>query len=289
MAGRKTVRSRRLGRRLKALRESAGISQEALAATVSQGCAAQVRLTQSALSRVESGLARLGAEQLARIIRAVGADPAAAAGLEELRARADERGWWQDWSHLITELAEMATELEEEAGTIRTYDAVFVQGLVQTEGYARTVIESSRAFVRPHQVDTFVELRMRRQRRLAEPSFGTLTVVLTEASLHHAVGGRLVMTAQLAKLCQIGEERRHAIHVLPYARGPWPGVASFALYGFPHPDDGEVGHVDGDLGAQLYEDREPISALNYMFHAALAQALPASESLDLIHTVMKEM
>jgi transcriptional regulator with XRE-family HTH domain len=286
---RKTIRSRRLGKQIRKLREHANLNQDRLVELINADQPPKACISQGQLSKVEAGSARIDGAQLVRIVAAVSADTATAGRLEALRARAEDPGWWAEYSPLIHETLEMVVELGEEATTMRTYDAVFVQGLVQTEDYARTVIESSKAFVRPIDVETLVELRMRRQARLAEPGFGQLTAVITEASLYHQVGGPAVMRAQLQKLCEITEDGTAAVHVLRNDQGPWPGLSSFVIYGFPDADDSEVVYVDGDLGASIYEDREAINAVTYTFSAALGKALPARESLDLYRSVMKEM
>lgn len=66
------------------------------------------------------------------------------------------------------ETMELIVELGEDATSMRTYQAIFLPALLQTEDYARTSIESGRAWVRPTEVDTLVELRMRRQDRLTQ-------------------------------------------------------------------------------------------------------------------------
>jgi transcriptional regulator with XRE-family HTH domain len=287
---RKTIRSRRLGRQIRKLREHANLNQERLVELINAGQPPKSCISQGQLSKVEAGSARIDNGQLVRIVTVVDVDGDVDGDrLEALRARAEEPGWWAEYSPFIHETLEMVVELGEEATTMRTYDAVFVQGLVQTEDYARTVIESSKAFVRPVDVETLVELRMRRQARLTEPSFGQLTAVITEASLHHQVGGPAVMRAQLEKLCQVTEDGTAAVHVLRNDQGPWPGLGQFVIFGFPDTEDSEVVHVDGDLGASIYEDRDAINQLTYTFNAALAKALPARESLDLYRSVMKEM
>lgn len=282
---RKTLRARRLGKQLRKLRKGAGLNQEQLCAAIDP----TQQLTQGQLSKIEAGSARVADEQLDRIIAAVQADDSTATHLHQLRARAEEPGWWSPYSPYIHETLEMAVELGEDAQTIRTYDAGVVQGLLQTEEYARTIIESSRAWVRPTDVEMLVELRMRRQDRLTEPEFGGLTAVLTEAALYHQVGTPTVMRTQLNRLIKITEEGIAAVHVLPYDQGPWPGLGGFAIFSFPDEHDSEVVQVDGDLGAGIYEDREPVAALTYTFNAALAKAKPARESLDLVNNAIKDL
>ncbi|RBM22440.1 hypothetical protein DI005_06350, partial [Prauserella sp. PE36] len=286
---RKTIRARRLGQQLRKLREMAKLSQDQLCERLNTEQPKNATISQGQLSKIEAGTRRLDAEQLARILRELTTDTETAQKLEELRARAEEPGWWKEYAPFLHETLELMVELGDDATTLRTYDSIFVQGLLQTEDYARAVVESARAWVRPTAVDDLVELRMRRQQRLHETGFEGLTAVLTEATLEQQVGGRAVMAAQLQKLCQVAEDGTAAVHVLEFAAAPWPGFGGFVIYGFPGEEDTEVVQVDGDLGAGIYEDKESIKSLTYTFSAALAQALSGRESLDRLHAAHKKL
>ncbi|MEV4649068.1 helix-turn-helix transcriptional regulator [Saccharopolyspora sp. NPDC049357] len=286
---RKTVRARRLGRQLRTLREAARLSQGQLCEAINAGQDRSATISQGQLSKIESGTARLDADQLARVLTALSADEAIAQRLEELRAQAEEPGWWRQYAPYLHETLELMVELGDDATNLRTYDSIFVQGLLQTPDYARAVVESGRAWVRPTAVDDLVELRMRRQQRLTEPGFEGLIAVLAEATLHHQVGGPTVMAAQLQKLCDVAENGTAAVHVLPFTAAPWPGFGGFVIYGFPDELDTEVVQVDGDLGAGIHEDKESIKAVTYTHSAALAQALSARESLDVIAAAKKKL
>jgi Domain of unknown function (DUF5753) len=136
----------------------------------------QRRISAAHLSRVESGIARITPEHLDRIITVLDVGAELAQKLDELRRRADERGWWQEYSDVIEEAIEMLVEIGEDASTARSYDIAFVQGLLQTRAYAETVIGNDRAFVSPINVDRMADLRTRRQQRLGEQSFQGLAV-----------------------------------------------------------------------------------------------------------------
>lgn len=286
---RKTIRARRLGKQLRKLRDRAKLSQGQLCEAINTGQAKKAMVSQGQLSKIEAGTARLDSAQLSRVLAALHANDATAAKLEALRALAEEPGWWTEYSPYIHETLELAVELGEDAANMRTYDAIVIQGLLQTEDYARTIIESSRAWVRPTDVELLVELRMRRQQRLTDSDFAGLNAVLTEAALRHQIGNRATMRTQLEHLCAVAEDGTAALRVLPYNAGPWPGVGGFVIYGFPDEEDSEVVQIDGDLGAGVYEDREPINAMTYSFNAALAQALPAPDSLMLCRSLIKEL
>ena len=286
---RKTLRAMRLGDRLRKLRESQRISQGKLCELVNQGQDVSSSLSQGQLSKIESGAARLDPEQLERILTVLGVDEATAAKLEDLRARAEEPGWWQDYLPYLNETLELTVQLGDSATTVRSYDTAVVNGLLQTPDYTRELVEGARALVRPTHVDDLVELRLRRQQRLTEPDFEGLIAVMSEAALYHQVGGPRVLSAQLTKLCEVAEEGIAAIHVLPFTAAPWPGFGGCVIYGFPDDEDTEKVQLDGDLGAGLYEDKDSIKAVTYTFNAALAQALSGRESLETMHLAKRKV
>lgn len=286
---RKTIRARRLGQQLRKLREAAKFSQGQLCEAINADQPKNVVLSQGQLSKIEAGTARLDTDQLARVLTILGVNSETGEKLEALRALAETPGWWKEYSPYLHETLELMVELGDDATTLRTYDSTFVQGMLQTEDYARAVVESARAWVRPTAVDDLVELRMRRQKRLTDETFGGLIAVLAETTLYHQVGGPGVLSAQLTKLCEVAEDGVQSIHVLPFEAAPWPGFGGFVIYGFPDDEDAEVVQIDGDLGAAIYEDKESIKSVTYTFSAALAQALSARESLNRLHAAKKKV
>ncbi len=175
------------------------------------------------------------------------------------------------------------------ATTARSYNNVFVQGLLQTRAYAEAVIGNGRAFVAPINVDRMAELRMRRQQRLSEDGFQGLVAVMTESVIRTLVGGRDVMREQLRHLIEVTQEHPVTIHIVPFSAGALPGSDNFVIFEFPDDLDGDVVYVESDTAQRIYEDRHPVRQCTYTFDAVLAQALPARESQDLIRTVMEEL
>ncbi len=289
MAQRKTVRSRRLGKQIRRLRDDAQLNQEKLVELMNADQPRQRCISASHLSRVESGIARITPEHLERIITVLDVDAEHAQKLDALRRRADEPGWWQEYSDIVSETVEMLVEIGEDAITARSYDNVYVQGLLQTRAYAEAVIGNGRAFVPPINVDRVAELRMRRQQRLAEQDFQGLVAVMSEGVIRTLVGGRDIMREQLRHLIEVTQEYPVTIHILPFSAGALPGTDNFVIFEFPHDLDSDAVYVDSETAQRIYEDRHPVRQYTYIFDAALAQALPARESQDLIRTVMEEL
>ncbi|MGH3940356.1 MAG: helix-turn-helix domain-containing protein [Pseudonocardiaceae bacterium] len=289
MAQRKTIRSRRLGKQIRRIRLDAQFNQEKLAEWMNADQPSQRGISASHLSRVESGIARINTEHLDRILEVLDVGTEQALKLDTLRRHADERGWWQEYSDIVDEAMEMLAEIGEDAISARSYDNVFVQGLLQTRAYAEVAIGNGRAFVAPINVDRMAELRLRRQQRLGEDGFHGLVAVLTEGVIRTMVGGRDIMREQLRHLIEVTQEHPVTIHILPFSAGALPGVDNFVIFEFPDDLDGDVVYVDSDTAQRIYEDRHPVRQCMYTFDAALAQALPARESQDLIRTVMEEL
>ncbi len=289
MAMRKTVRSRRLGKQLRRLRDEQQLNQEEVVDRINTEQDEAHRLSKAHLSRVETGLARVTPEQLDSLLGIVDASQDERTALHELRRRAGEHGWWTEYADLVSEDVEMLIELGEDATTARSYDIAFVQGLLQTRRYAEAVVSAARAFVAPIDVDRIVDLRLRRQKRLADTDFHGLSAVMTESAIRTVVGGPAVMREQLQYLLDVGSELPVTIHVLPFSAGALPGSDNFVLFGFEHSEDGDVVYVDSDTAPRAYEARMAVRRCTYTYDAAIAQALTQRESEALIRTIAKEL
>jgi transcriptional regulator with XRE-family HTH domain len=286
---RKTIRSRRLGKQIRRVRDDAQLNQEKLVELMNADQPRQRCISASHLSRVESGIARISSEHLERIIEALDVGTEQAQQLDELRRRADEPGWWQEYSDIVGEAMEMLAEIGEDATNVRSYDNVYVQGLLQTRAYAEAVVGNARSLVAPLHVERLVELRMRRQRRLGDDDFRGLTAVLAEGVIRTVVGGRDVMRDQLQHLIEVTQRHPVAVHILPFSAGAPPGSDNIVIFEFERDLEGDVVYVDSETAQRMYEDRDPVRQCTYIFNAALALALPARESKDLIRAVIKEL
>jgi transcriptional regulator with XRE-family HTH domain len=103
------------GRRL---RDDAQLTQEKLVELMNAEQPKHRRISPAHLSRVESGIARISPEHLERIITLLNVGPEQAAKLEDLRRRTNQRGWWEDYSDVESEVMELLTELGEDATTM---------------------------------------------------------------------------------------------------------------------------------------------------------------------------
>jgi transcriptional regulator with XRE-family HTH domain len=277
---RATVPSRRLGARLSRYRTERGLSGAELAA--------QLGIGQPQLSRMETGKAKVTPVTLARLVELLGIPQADATKLDELRRHSTEPGWWQDYGDILSEPVEMLIELEVHASWIRSYEGHLIPGLLQTRDYAERIMTAGSMHIRVADIDRYLELRMRRQKRLAEGM--RFTAILSEAAIRQQVGGPEVLREQLRHITRATREFDVTVQVVPFTADAHAALgASFVIIQWPDEDDAEAVYVDGETSFTVYERDGAIRQYVHAFASVQAQALPPRESLDLIHTTIKEL
>ncbi|MCA1821865.1 MAG: helix-turn-helix transcriptional regulator [Pseudonocardia sp.] len=277
---RPTVRSRRLGARLSRYRTERGLSGTALAAELGVG--------QPHLSRIETGRTKITAAALARLVDVLAIPDIDAGMLDELRRGCAEPGWWQDYGDILSEPVEMLIELEVEASWIRSYEGHVIPGLLQTRDYAERIMTAGSMHIRVADIDRYLELRMRRQRRLTDGM--RFTAILSEAAIRQQVGGPDVLRDQLRHITRATQECDVTVQVVPFTADAHAALgASFVIIQWPDEYDAEAVYVDGETSFTVYERDGIVRQYVHAFASVQAQALPPRESLDMIDTVIKEL
>ena len=205
-----------LGRRLRQLRESAGIERDAAGEAIRASAAKIRRLENGA-----SGVKRRDVEDLLTLYGVT--DPADRDVLLALVDQANEPGWWHEYADLVTPWFETFLGLEQSASVIRTWELQFVPGLLQTPDYARVIIARLPG-IRADEIERRVALRMRRQHILTAPDPVKLWAVIDEGALLRRIGGGGVMRAQLTHLMEMAELPNVTIQVLPLEGPHHPGA-----------------------------------------------------------------
>jgi hypothetical protein len=119
-----------------------------------------------------------------------------------------------------------------------------VAGLLQTEAYARHIIDSYDRIepVPPSQVTRLVRVRMRRQQVLERAGL-KISVVLDESVLLRRIGSDLTMQEQLQRLAKECDRPNLTLQVLPLD-GPHTVIGeSFVLFGFEADGDAVLADV----------------------------------------------
>lgn len=277
---RPTVRSRRLGTRLGAYRQQSGLSGTELAT--------QVSIHQGTWSKIESGKAKVSQGVLTRTVDVLGIPAEAAVQLDTLRRKAEEPGWWQDYGDILSEAVQMLIELEADASWIRTYEGEVIPGLLQTRDYAERIITAGSPHMRAADIDRYLELRMRRQKRLSESL--RLTAIVGEAAIRQQIGGPGILREQLRHITRVVREHDVTVQVVPFAADAHAALGdSFVIIQWPDETDPEAVYVDGVTSWTVHERGGVIRSYLHAVASVQSQALAPRESLDLIHDVIKDL
>ncbi|WP_329348712.1 helix-turn-helix domain-containing protein [Streptomyces sp. NBC_01261] len=260
-----------LGRRLQELREAAGIKREE---------AAQVlRVAPATVRRMEMAEVALKVPYVQVLLTTYGVAEEEADAFVALTEEANQPGWWQRFHDVLPEWFSLYVSLEGAAGLIRSYEPHFVPGLLQTEDYARAVLEAGTiGQTGPETIERHVSLRMARQGLLERDNPPHLWVVMDETVLRRPVSMRgEVMREQLDRLLKFGERDRVTLQVAEFDNGPHPGTyAPFSLFRFTEPELPDMVFTEYLTGALYLDSRTEVSAhlevLDHMTaHAASAQ------------------
>ncbi|KAB8196730.1 helix-turn-helix domain-containing protein [Nonomuraea phyllanthi] len=261
-----------VGAQLRRLREARGISRE------DAGYA--IRGSHSKISRLEGGRTSFKLRDVADLLTLYGvAGDAEREAVLALAKQANEPSWWHDYRDVVPDWFEDYLGLEQDAALIRAYEVQFVPGLLQTEDYARAVFTVGHKGDPAERIERRVEVRMRRQRILAPPMSGRLWAVLDEAALHHRVGSREVMRAQLEHLDRMAAQPHVTVQVVPFDSG-WTsgGVGPVTILRFAQAGLHDVVYLEQLAGAHYLAKEGDVLPYQQLMDELGVYAAPATDT-----------
>ncbi|CAL9493979.1 hypothetical protein SUDANB145_03278 [Streptomyces sp. enrichment culture] len=178
--------------------------------------------------------------------------------------------------------------LEAEAVQICSYNNSVIDGLLQTEEYARAVFSSRRPPLPEEELERQLTARLARQDLLGSPTAKPLfNFVTCEATLRRLIGGKMVMREQLERLLEVARLRNVDLQVLPLECEENSGVGgSFRLLKLK--DGSTVGLVEAPLTNRVLSDPRDTTVLDVRYGSIRSQALTPRESLALIEKLRGE-
>ncbi|WP_326820928.1 helix-turn-helix domain-containing protein [Streptosporangium sp. NBC_01639] len=172
-------------------------------------------------------------------------------------------------------------DVEATAEALRSWEPLVVPGLLQTEDYARAILNGDIG-VTPEQTEEQVTARMERQNILKRAKPPLYWVVIDEAVLHRPIGSPAVMAAQITRLLEAGQAPRVTIQVLPLKAYSTTGLAGgFAIAQTQGVFDTAYVESAGVM-SRVTERPEDVSVLAYRYDGIRSEALSQRESLELI-------
>jgi hypothetical protein len=178
-------------------------------------------------------------------------------------------------------------KLEAEVMSMGAYSNHNIQGLLQTEDYARALYQMRRPLLDEETIERYVAARMARQEIFTRWPAPILSFVQEEVTLQRPLGGRAVMRGQLERLLELGRLRNVEIQVMPTDREDHAGMSGELV--LLNPKNGPtVGHMAVQNYARQTSDREEVRTLESRYGIIRAQALTPRESLAFIEKVLGE-
>lgn len=266
-----------LGRRLQELREATGLKREEAARVL--------RVAPATVRRMEMAEVALKIPYLQVLLTTYGVADDQVAAFVALAEEANQPGWWQRFHDVLPEWFSMHVSLEGAARLIRSYEPHFVPGLLQTEEYARAVLEAGTVGqTGPEAIERHVKLRMTRQKLLLGREHRPhLWVIMDETALRRPVSIRgEVMRDQIDRLLREMESDDISVQVAEYASGPHPGTyTSFALFRFAEPELPDMVYSEYLTGALYLDSRREVAMhLEVLDHmSAHAASVPRTKEL----------
>ncbi|MER5358965.1 helix-turn-helix transcriptional regulator [Streptomyces sp. NPDC002785] len=281
--GRPTVRSRRLGAALRRYREAAKLDQ--------QHAADHIVGSKAKISRIEAGQVSARPGDVRLLLELYGVqDRATYQRLEQLARDSNKRGWWLNFSWVTREagFADFIT-LETDATFIRTWQPLFIPGLLQTDDYLRTLMSSDLTVHTVESVDEAVAMR-RMRRSLIEEDGARFAAVIWEPALTAPMPSPKVHREQLLHILNVAQRQNVRVQVLPTSEWRAAHLSShFVMLSFGPEPAPEVVAYDTTTSTVLLEDLEEMAGHARIFEALTAAALTADQSLAFIRKTLRDI
>ncbi|MDA2804761.1 helix-turn-helix domain-containing protein [Nocardiopsis suaedae] len=280
MASSPPLRRRRLSRHLRELREAQGYTAEYVTAEAKKTGIG--RWSRGKLTRIENNeWTRPSPKDVEVLLDIYGVtDEAERDSFIALTKQARQRGWWVGYSDVLGKGAYVGLEIE--ASRIRTYEALVIPGLLQTEAYARAATRAA-GVTAEDEVDRHVEARMLRKQILGRPESPRIWAIIDEAALHRLPSE--LRDEQIRYLLDV-QRPELRIQVLPYSAGLHAATAgSFVILDFK--EDPQVVYREDILSSLFYEDPREIERCEMIYDHVHASALSVEDSRAFLETLIE--
>ncbi|TJZ52755.1 helix-turn-helix domain-containing protein [Streptomyces piniterrae] len=261
-----TQRQRRLGVELRRLREAAGMSATE-AATFAD-------LSSPHLGHIEAARTATPEAKLRALAAAYGCQQEPLVEALVAMSNATGKGWWSTYKKALDSRVLDLAELEATASVHRTFDWLYVPGLLQTEEYMRALFNSGHPVADSRTLDTYAEFRLSRQQVLDVDKPPTLHAVIHEAAFHMCFVDTAIMRRQLTHLIEMAKLPHVHIQILPFKATTYPDAmgAPFVLLESAVPELSTV-YIEHPVSALFLDDPPQLAQYNAAFESLSSSAL----------------
>lgn len=259
------------GKELRWKREQAGLTQQKLVDGSFYGA--------SHLSEIERGERRMPLDLARHVDQVLETDGFFARRCEDVR-KARRSGHASYFENVL--------EAEKRAETIDEWSPTLLPGLLQTESYARTVVEATHPLEDPETVDVKVNARMARARLFENdqkaPEFWS---VLHESLVRQPVLAPEQMAEQLDRIAELAKRRRITPQILPWNAGAHPlMMGMLTIMSFP--DAPPLVYTEALYSGDTIDDPALVKKYRRAYDRLRAAALPPKASLAMIEAAAED-
>ncbi|MGV9289341.1 helix-turn-helix domain-containing protein [Streptomyces sp. NPDC003719] len=261
---------RTFGAVVQALREHAGLSRVQFGELV--------RFSKHTVESVELGRRMPDASFVERAEEALG-NTGALRHSARFLTRGEAAGlaaWFRRWARL-----------EKVAVSLCTYECRLVPGLLQSEGYARTVFDNSVPPLSDEQLEAQVTARLARQPMLAERPNVTFHFIVEEHVFRRPLGGAEVMRGLLDHVLELTAPRNVTLQVMPMdaeSHGCLDGPVQL----LETPERRRLAYSEGQQNGRLISGPKEVSLLYQCYDTLRSQALNPKDSRGLLERLRGE-
>jgi len=272
-----------LGGQLRRMREQAGISRA--------DAGWQIRASESKVSRMELGRVGFKERDVSDLLDLYGMqDEDERFRLMELARAANNPGWWSRYGDVMPTWFTNYVGLEVAATLIRTYEVMFVPGLLQTEEYARAVVQLGKSYLPDDEVAQRVALRVTRQQILNRTTPVRLWVVIDESVLHRPVGGPEILRNQIEHLMKLAHEPNITLQIMPFSSVGYPGAGgAFSILRFPDGDLPDIVYIEHAASALYLDKLEEVDEYAAIMEGLTIAAAPVSATEGLLKEALARL
>lgn len=277
-----TLRAQWLGQILRQMRERKGLTLKEVAEYLQRNLAT--------VGRCEQGIYPIRGKDAEAMLDLYGvSDERQREVVLQLAGEVWQTGWWDQyakdnvWGSTIDYVW-----LENRSHELRIFSMTTIPGILQTEAYARALIEVSDRRASRLEIERWVELRMTRQQVLSREDSVRLSVVLDEAVVRRKVGGAEIMASQVRHLLAMAQRDNVDIRILSFDVGAHAspnGPFTVLKMSDPFP---EVAHIESSAGS-LYLEGSDIDRFVSTYDWLYEHSLSSDESAALLAALEKDL
>ncbi|MBB5936857.1 helix-turn-helix domain-containing protein [Streptomyces zagrosensis] len=209
-----TQRQRRLGIELRKLREARGLTLAQAASFAGLGA--------PHLGHIEAARTAIPEVKLRALADGCGCKNEALVNALVAMSNATGKGWWSRYKETLAAGALDLAELESSAVGCKTFQWIYVPGLLQTPDYTRALLKGGSPDASLQVVEASVAFRLHRQRIITDEPVVPLHAVIHEAALHMQFVGAEVMRKQIEHLVGMARLPHVRIQILPFTARDYP-------------------------------------------------------------------